>query len=604
MTNSCSQPAVAALVLAVVPLLSPSAWAAQTDADARANAFFERAQDEYYELDPTAAARIGLRVRYGEWTDNSEAGDLARRRLAERQLAELHATVRRDELGSEARLSYDLFEDLQRRRIEAWRWRNHGYLFNQMWGLQSVIPAFMINTHHVDSESDAEDYVRRLRAVLRHVATALERTDRAERRGILPPRFVFARVLSDARNVISGWPFDDGPEDSPLAADFKTKVASLGLAEERQAALVASAERALLESIEPAYRAIIAWAGAAESRAGTDDGVWKLPHGRAYYAYRLATYTTTGLTAEEIHELGLREVARLQAEMRAVMRQTGFEGSLQDFFEFIRTDDRFYYADTPEGRANYIADATGIIGAMRARLSELFVTLPQADVVVKAVEPFRERSAGKAFYQRPTADGTHPGVFYVNLYDMRDMPRTEMEALAYHEGVPGHHMQITVAGEQDALPRFRRFGGYSAFSEGWGLYSERLPKELGFYADPYSEFGRLTLEIIRAVRLVVDTGLHARRWTREQVIRYHLENTPLPEGAVVKATERYIVSAGQATAYMVGMLRILELRERAASALGERFDIREFHELILRNGPVPLGLLEQQVDAWIASRRG
>jgi uncharacterized protein (DUF885 family) len=240
---------------------------------------------------------------------------------------------------------------------------------------------------------------------------------------------------------------------------------------------------------------------------------------------------------------------------------------------------------------------------MRGKLPQLFITLPKTDVVVKAVEPFREKSAGKAFYQRPSLDGTRPGVFYGNLYQMKEMPKYELEALVYHEAIPGHHMQIAIATEEASLPRFRRLGGYSAYSEGWGLYTERLGKELGFYSDPYSEFGRLALELHRAVRLVVDTGLHARHWTREQTIRYHVENSPTGEDAAIRATERYILNPGQATSYMIGMLKIVELRQRAAAALGERFDLREFHDLVLRTGAVPLTVLESEVDRWIAGRR-
>jgi uncharacterized protein (DUF885 family) len=236
---------------------------------------------------------------------------------------------------------------------------------------------------------------------------------------------------------------------------------------------------------------------------------------------------------------------------------------------------------------------------MRAKLPELFVTVPKSDIVVRAVEPFREKSAGKAFYQRPSLDGTRPGVFYGNLYQMKEMPKFELEALVYHEAIPGHHMQNAVATEEQSLPRFRRAGGYSAYSEGWGLYSERLGKEMGFYTDPWSEFGRLALELHRAVRLVVDTGLHAQRWTREQTIRYHVENSPTGEEAAIRATERYILNPGQATAYMIGMLKIVELRERAAAALGPRFDLREFHDLVLRTGGVPLTVLESEVQRWI-----
>ena len=336
----------------------------------------------------------------------------------------------------------------------------------------------------------------------------------------------------------------------------------------------------------------IAWAKSAEPRATTDDGIWKLPDGGAYYDFLLESFTTTKLTVSEIHDIGLREVARLHGEMRGVMHEVGFERDLPAFFDFMRKDGRFYYPDTPEGQAAWLADATQSIAAIRARLPELFVTLPKAELVVRAVEPFREKSAGKAFYQRPAQDGSRPGVFYANLYRMREMPKYEQEALAFHEGIPGHHLQIAIASEQEALPQFRRSGGYTAYSE----------KELGFYKDPYSEFGRLALELHRAVRLVVDTGLHARRWSREQTIRYHVENSPTGEDAAIKATERYILNPGQATAYMIGMLKIVELRERAAAALGKDFDVREFHDLVLRTGGVPLTVLESEVLRWIESR--
>lgn len=601
MTNLVARRLAPALLFAVVPAVAPATGLA--DEAARAAAFYERAQAEYYELNPEAAAQLGLRVRYGEWDDRSEAGDLARRRLAERQLAELRETIDRRRLDGEGQLSWDLFADLQQRRIDGWRWRNHDYVFDHRSGPHTSAPAFLINTHRVESEADADAYVSRLRGMLRRFATALERADRAEARGVMPPRWVFPQIVVGARNVVTGRPFDDGPADSTLLADFRKKVAALDLPGERKDALVAAAERALLESVKPAYDAVIAWAGAAEGRASPDDGVWKLPHGAAYYDDRLARYTTTTLGADAIHELGLREVARLHADVRQVMQRVGFEGDLKAFFDYVRDDDRFYYPDTEEGRAAYLAEATRVIDAMRARLPELFRTLPKADVVVKAVEPFREASASKAFYQRPTADGSKPGAFYVNLYRMRDMPKTELEALAYHEGVPGHHMQRAITLELSELPMFRKNGSYTAYTEGWALYSERLPKEVGFYQDPYSEFGRLTLELIRAVRLVVDTGLHARGWTREQVVQYHLDNTPLPEGSAVRATERYIVNPGQATAYMVGQLRIIELRQRAERELGDRFDVRDFHDVVLRSGPLPLDVLERQVEEWIASAR-
>lgn len=571
------------------------------DPNAAALAFFERALDERLQTDPGLAASLGLRIGYDRWPDPTEQGDAERLALAERQLRELRA-MDPAKLDDATRLSWQAFELAEERRIARHRWRNHSYRFDKN-GAHVSLPAFLINTHRVETEADAIAYVRRLEGVRTLMEQQLERAGAAAKDGILPPKFVFAYVVEDAGNVIRGRPFDDGPADSPLLADFRGKIGALQVEEAKREALLARAELALRSSVRPGYDAVIAWARRMEKQATGDDGVWKLPDGAAYYDYLLENFTTTKLTAGEIHEIGLREVARIHEAMRGVMKQVGFEGDLAAFFEFMRTDPRFYYEDSEAGRTAWLADANRYIDGMREKLPQLFITLPKAEVVVKAVEPFREKSAGKAFYQRPSLDGTRPGVFYGNLSSMKEMPKYELEALVYHEAIPGHHMQIAIATEEEALPRFRRLGGYSAYSEGWGLYSERLGKELGFYSDPYSEFGRLALELHRAVRLVVDTGLHARRWTRERTIRYHVENSPTSEDAAIRATERYILNPGQATSYMIGMLRIVELRERAAAALGERFDIREFHDLVLRTGAVPLTVLESEVQRWIDGKR-
>ncbi|HUG03034.1 MAG TPA: DUF885 domain-containing protein [Steroidobacteraceae bacterium] len=577
----------------------PAAAGADTpDANAVANAFFERALDERLAMEPTLASVLGLKIGYDRWSDPTERADNERKALSERQLAELRTTIDPAALDDTTRLSWQVFESSEERRIARHRWRNHNYRFDKN-GSHVSMPAFLINTHRVESDADAVAYIRRLEGIRTQLDQQLERAALAAKQGILPPRFVFPYVIEDSRNIVTGRPFDDGPADSPLFADFKSKVEKLAIEEARRESLLAQAELALLTSVNPGYEAVIAWAGEAAKMATDDDGIWKLPDGPGYYDYLLENFTTTKLSADEIHAIGLREVARLHGDMRKVMKQVEFEGDLPAFFEFMRTDPRFYYEDSDAGRAAWHADANRFIAGMRAKLPELFITLPKSEVVVKAVEPFREKSAGKAFYQRPSLDGTRPGVFYGNLYQMNEMPKYELEALVYHEAIPGHHMQIAIATEEESLPRFRRLGGYTAYSEGWGLYSERLGKELGFYSDPWSEFGRLALELHRAVRLVVDTGLHAKRWTREQTIRYHVENSPTGEDAAIRATERYILNPGQATAYMIGMLKIVELREHAATALGPRFDRREFHDLVLRTGAVPLIVLEAEVQRWV-----
>ena len=285
--------------------------------------------------------------------------------------------------------------------------------------------------------------------------------------------------------------------------------------------------------------------------------------------------------------------------MEAIKNKVGFKGSLQDFFTFMKNDKQFYYPDSKKGRDDYMKKATMIIDSMKGRLDELFLTKPKAEIIVKAVEPFREKAAGKAFYQQPAIDGSRPGTYYANMYDIMAMPNYQMEALAYHEGIPGHHMQIAIAQELEGIPMFRKMGGYTAYIEGWGLYSEKVPKEMGMYSDPYSDFGRLAMELWRACRLVVDTGIHSKKWTREKGIDYYVDNTPNAKSDAVKMVERHIVMPSQATAYKVGMNKILELRKKAKTKLNDKFDIREFHDVVLLNGALPLNILEELVDAWI-----
>ena len=418
--------------------------------------------------------------------------------------------------------------------------------------------------------------------------------------GVLTPHWTYQPMIQTARNIVTGAPFDDSAEDSPLLADFRSKVEALDIGQAEKDLLIAEAETALTDVVAPAYARVIALFEEQEAVASDDDGVWKHPDGGEFYNYLLNGYTTMDLSAEEIHQLGLSEVERIHGEMQAIMDQVGFEGSLQDFFEFMRTDEQFYYPNTDAGRDAYLADATAVIDTMRETLPRMFDTFPEAELVVRRVEPFREASAGKAFYQRPAPNGSRPGVYYANLRDMADMPSYQMEALAYHEGIPGHHMQLAIMQELDDVPAFRRFGGYTAYTEGWGLYSEYLPKEFGFYSDPYSDFGRLAMELWRACRLVVDTGLHYHHWTREEAVQYLLDNTPNPEGDSRNAIDRYIVYPGQATAYKIGMLEILRLRGVAENALGDAYDIRDFHDVILTQGAMPLSVLEERVNAWIA----
>ena len=509
-------------------------------------------------------------------------------------------------LTPNAKLSYDLFEYQAAVAERAFAYRDHGYTFDQMRGVQSGIPAFLINQHQITDYSDAEAYIARLKGVRDYLGQHMENAKRSAAAGIRPPLFAYDYVLSDAQNIVTGAPFP-GEGDSPLMEDFAGKVDALVsdniISETDAGVLKAEAAGALLSFTGPAYLDLIAYIEADKANATTDDGAWKLPDGAAYYAMRLQQMTTTDMSAAAIHDLGLSEVERIHGEMRAIMETVGFEGTLQEFFEDLRTNPKYFKPNTPEGKAEYLAEATAMIDTMREALPAYFDTFPKAELIVKAVEPFREKSAGKAFYQRPAADGSRPGTYYANLYDTSAMPVYQMEALAYHEGIPGHHMQLAIAQELEGIPRFRKYLRATAYTEGWGLYSEWLPKEMGFYEDPYSDFGRLAMELWRAARLVVDTGLHDKKWTREEAIDYLMTNTPNPESDCVKAIERYIVMPGQATAYKIGMNKIIELRQMAQAELGEAYSDGWFHDVVLADGPMPLAMLEAKVKAAVAAKK-
>ena len=598
----------AASVLALTTVaVAPASQAQTTKTDAPATAavaeqlaaFFEAHDEQELAHSPVSKAYRGIRDEdYGKWDDASEAAEVAQYRRGEVALARMESEFDKSQLSDADQLSYRLFQARAERAEKAFPFRRNAYIFDQMNGAQSQIPAFLINIHRVANKADAEAYVSRLGAAGPLIDTLVAQSAERADDGIIVPDWVFPYVIADAKNVISGAPFEDG-EDSPIYADLKKKVADLDISEAEKADLIARGGAAMVNSLKPSYEKLIAEMERQQAMAVDGDGIWRFKDGAAYYTERLQNYTTTDLSADKIHQIGLDNVARIHGQMREIMAEVGFEGSLQDFFQHLRTSDKFYY-DTREA---YLAEVDSKLAAMTEKLPEFFNTLPKAPLVIKPVEAFREKSAGKAFYNGPAPDGSRPGTYYVNLYNLRSMSKTELEALAYHEGLPGHHLQRTIQTELGDLPPFRRFGGWTAYTEGWGLYSEELGKDMGFYQDPYSDFGRLGMELWRAARLVVDTGIHHKRWSREEAIQYLTDNTPNPEGDVRKAIERYIVYPGQATAYMIGKLKILELRERAQKDLGDKFTMGGFHDVVLNSGPVPLDILEERVDAWIAASK-
>ncbi|MBT3482499.1 MAG: DUF885 domain-containing protein [Opitutales bacterium] len=567
----------------------------------KANAFFERIYNEKVDRFPEWQTYLGIKKDYGEWNNDSDEIELRELEFTKENVEWLKSSIDYDLLDLQTKISYRLALQNAEDAINRFKYRLYNYPVNQMFGRHTDVASFLINMHLVTEASDAEAYVSRLNGVGPVFEQLLENLKLREELGVVPPRFVFPMAIESCRNIISGAPFDESGEDSALWEDFRKKLQALDMEEPQKVMLQKKASEALVDVVKPAYNRLIAFLEKQEAKATTEDGVWKFKDGAAFYDQALRLTTTTKLSSDEIHQIGLKEVARIHNEMRGIMKTVEFGGNLQAFFEFMRTDKQFYYPNDDEGKQDYLDRAVEVIDDMKGRLDQLFLTKPKAELTVKRVEAFREKSAGTAFYQRPAPDGSRPGIYYANLYNTANMPKYKLEALAYHEGIPGHHMQLALAQQLEGIPKFRKLGGYTAYIEGWGLYCEQIPKEMGLYKDSYSDFGRLSMELWRACRLVVDTGIHAKRWTREQGIAYYRNNTPDTERDCIRMVERHIVMASQATAYKIGMLKILELREKAKNALGSRFDIRVFHDVILRGGPLPLTVLEQMVDEYIES---
>ena len=590
-------PAAPTPVAPVAPAVDPVAE------DARLTAFVDAAFEEQIARSPQTLTALGRKDQYDRLNDYTDAHRQEGLALAQRQLAELRAQFDPAALSPAGRLSYRLFEEEVEQDVANFRWRWHGFPASTNGSPMGSIPVFLINQHRVDSVADAEAYVARLREVERVMNEVAANMRIQAERGIVPPRFNFDPVRADGRRVLDGAPFTDG-KDTPVFADFKAKVAKLDIADAEKQRLVAAAREALTGPFHSGYRTFLATWDSLEQRAAGNDGAWSLPEGSAFYANRLENSTTTELTADQIHQIGLDQVARIHGEMERIKAQVGFDGTLQQFFRHITEGAQFKYPNTDAGRQQYLADARRFIAQVMAAAPQWFLRLPKAPLEVRAVEAWRQETAPVAFYNRPSEDGSRPGIYYVNLADMTQVLKPQTEAISYHEGAPGHHFQIALAQELPDVPKFRRFGGYGAYVEGWGLYAEALGKEMGFYDDPYSEFGMYSTGLWRAIRLVLDTGIHSKRWTREQAIEYFRDNGLLSERDATKEVERYFNNPGQATSYMIGQLKILELRDRARQALGDEFDIRDFHAVVLGNGAVPLDVLEELVDAYIAQRRG
>lgn len=594
--------ALLAPISAAPALAAPPAPASAATQDAALATFLDAAFDQAVALSPETEASLGIARDQDRLDDRSEAGLKRALVLLEQQGREMARRFPPATLSANGQLNYRLFEDKVFRARELYRWRYYIAPASIDGGADEAL-TFLANRHGIATRADADNYIARLNAIEPFLATLASRIDAQRSKGIFPTAAQIDRLRVSANAYVAGAPFTPGA-DGPLLGDFRGKLDKSGVAMTDREALIAEARAALTGPVKRGYDRYMAALDRVAPQARKDVGVWSLPGGDAYYAAALRRWNDTDLSADAVHRIGLDHVAAIKREMEVVMRQVGFTGTVREFFEHVRNDPRFKYTNDDAGRARYLADATATVKSALAAAPRFFDHIPKAPIEVRAVEKWREANAAVAFYDPASPDGGRPGVFYINLADMAQVQKIQMPAITFHEAVPGHHFQIALAQEAGELPKFRRFDlSYGSYAEGWGLYSERLADEMGLYSDPYARFGMLSLQLWRACRLVLDTGIHAKRWTRDQAIAFFRENSPLSQRDIEREVDRYIGSPGQATAYMIGQDRIDGLRRRATEQLGSQFRIGEFHNTVLRNGGLPWRLLDEQVDRWIAETR-
>lgn len=564
--------------------------------------FFERVFIYFALEDPETLTRLrilepfGLRFHNDDLTDISDAHAKEMLQFGKDNLATLRSYDRKS-LSDSQRLSADILDWFLEDVVSVEPFMYHNYPVNQLFGIQNEMPTFMATMHQINDERDARDYIARLNKFNLKFDQTLEQLRIREGKNILPPTFVVDRVIAEMESFIAV-----KPQENILYTSAAEKIDKAGNLAGVREKLLEDAAAAIEQTVYPSYARLIAYFKELKSKTNSDDGVWKFPDGEAFYNQCLRSQTTTNLSADEIHNIGLTEVGRIQAEMRAILDAEGIAGgTVAESMIALSKEPRFLYPNTEEGKKQCIADYQTIIDEIDRSMDAAFDIRPEIGVIVEPIPAFKEKTAPGAYYNSPSLDGSRPGIFSANLRNMEEVPKYGMRTLAYHEAIPGHHFQLAIQQELTGVPTFRKVLPFTAYAEGWALYAEQLAWELGFQDDPYDNLGRLQGELFRAVRLVVDTGIHSKRWTREQAVEYMSANTGMPHGDVVAEIERYIVMPGQACAYKVGMMKILELRERAKTSLGDRFHLPEFHSVVLKNGSMPMEILEQVVDTYIQS---
>ena len=554
---------------------------------------FQALLDENWEWqlaeDPVRASRLGVRRFNDQWADMSL--EAIERRYEEQKtfLRRLRA-IDSSALSETDALNYDLFRRQLENAVDGQQFNDHLMPMSQRGGVQSLEST--AETIRLANVQDYEDWLARMT----RIGTVIEQTtalmEEGRRTGYMPPKVLMERIPAQISSQLV-----EDPEMSPFFKAFANMPDSIE--EEDQRRLRNLAKELIDESIVPAYREFDSYFNETYLPASRESiGASSLPNGEAFYEYRARTFTTTSMTPDEIHRLGLNEVKRIRGEMQLVIDELEFEGSFADFLHFLRTDPQFYY-DTPEELFDgYLA----VCKRIDPELVKLFGKLPRMPYGLRPIPDNIAPDTTTAYYNRPAADGSRPGYYYVNLYRPEVRPKYEMEVLSIHEAVPGHHLQIALQMEMEEMPSFRKYSGFTAFTEGWGLYSESLGYEMGFYKDPYSRFGALTYDMWRAVRLVVDTGMHYKGWTRQQAIDFFKDNAAKKEADIINEIDRYISWPGQALAYKIGQLKMLELRRKAEQALGDDFDIKAFHDALLGGGAVPMEVLETRMNRWLAEQ--
>jgi uncharacterized protein (DUF885 family) len=554
------------------------------------HALFASEWDYTMQQNPVFASLLGDRRFNDKWEDASLAAYESRQQHAKLTLQKLQGT-NRAQLTPEDQLSYDLFKNRLELAIEGYQFKDYVAPVDQRGGIQTLDE--LTDQLRFTTVKDYEDWVARLRAFSTYTNQTMELMRAGIRERVLQPKVIMQRIPAQLDKQIV-----DDPKKSNFYKPFRKFPADFSDSDKQR--LSAAAEQAITNDVVPSFRKLKQFFEAEYLPASFEQvGVWQVPNGDKAYAYYARLYTTTNLTPEQIHEIGMKEVTRIQGEMQKVMQEVGFKGTREEFFQQLRTDPKFFYKTGDE----ILQGTRAMAKRIDPNLLKVFRTLPRTPYGVEPIPEAIAPDTTTAYYSGPAADGSRAGTYYVNLYKPESRPKWEMLALALHEAVPGHHLQIALSRELGDVPNFRKYGGYTAFTEGWGLYAESLGYDMGLYDDAYSRFGQLTYEMWRAVRLVVDTGIHYKHWTRQQAIDFFKQNAPKAELDIVNEIDRYIAWPGQALAYKIGELKLKELRRRATQELGRRFDLKEFHDVILLQGAMPLSVLEQRVNAWIGGKK-